>query len=192
MRAGGTLLAVFALLLATACSPGATGSSALPENGAAELGWGSSYDTGIETASYFGGEHTLAVRFMAQYERSYEGPLLAAVTTPTSSSFSVGVEGRQVPDPSASRPPVVPHLGLQGKLGVERDRRAGRAHDDRPHLRCHVGRRAPARPTRQRDHGHGRQRAYAPRHLPAPSLLYPAPQPTGRSTRTGSIGCVAY
>jgi len=113
MRAGGTLLAVFALLLATACSPGATGSSALPENGAAELGWGSSYDTGIETASYFGGEHTLAVRFMAQYERSYEGPLLAAVTTPTSSSFSVGVEGRQVPDPSASRPPVVPHLGLR-------------------------------------------------------------------------------
>lgn len=101
------LLVALALLAGSACTPVPGSPATLPDSGAAELTWGTSYDTGIEMASFFGGEHTLAVRFMAQYERSYEGPLLAAVTTPDSSSYAVDVEGREAAGQT------VAHLGLR-------------------------------------------------------------------------------
>ena len=109
--------------------------------------------------------------FPSAFAATCDVPTARAVTTPASEMLTIlGSCTVQVTAASGTdRARFILNLRLQGKLGVERERRAGWAHDDRGHLRCRVGRRATARPTRQRDHGHGRKRASAPRHAATPS-----------------------
>jgi hypothetical protein len=47
------------------------------ESGAALFIWGSFYDTDIPVESFFGSDHTVMARFMAQYELGFEAPIVA-------------------------------------------------------------------------------------------------------------------
>lgn len=47
-------------------------------NFALSFGWGAAVDTDLRFSEFAGRDHTLAARFMIQYERSYEGPILAS------------------------------------------------------------------------------------------------------------------
>ena len=55
----------------------------MPQHGVAAFRWGSYIDTDLDLATFFSSDHTLVLRFMAQYERAYEGPLLANTGTGT-------------------------------------------------------------------------------------------------------------
>lgn len=44
----------------------------------AAFGWGGAVDTDLKLSEFINRDHTLAARFMIQYERSYEGPILAS------------------------------------------------------------------------------------------------------------------
>jgi hypothetical protein len=48
------------------------------DNFAAAFGWQSALDTDLSFTEFFGGNHTVALRFMIQYPRSYQAPLLSA------------------------------------------------------------------------------------------------------------------
>lgn len=67
-------------LLAAICIPLlvlACGRPQLPESGAGQFIWGSFYDTDVLFESFFPTDHTLMARFMAQYELSFEAPVVA-------------------------------------------------------------------------------------------------------------------
>jgi len=55
----------------------------LPSSGAAAFRWGSYVETDLDLATFYSFDHTLMFWFMAQYERAYEGPLLANTGTGT-------------------------------------------------------------------------------------------------------------
>ncbi len=46
-------------------------------NGVLRLRWSGAVDTSVDFAHFFGIDHTIAVRFMAQYPHAFEGPLLS-------------------------------------------------------------------------------------------------------------------
>ncbi|GEM_PF-3375510 len=48
-------------------------------NAAGAFGWGSYMDTNINASSFYGSDHTVALWFLPQYERAYEGPLVSNV-----------------------------------------------------------------------------------------------------------------
>ncbi len=98
--------------------------------------------------------------FPSAFAATCDVPTASAVTTPSAEMLTIfgscTVQVMAAPGTLGAR--CILHLRLQWKLGVDRERRDGWAHDDRRHLRCRVGCRATARPARQRDQHRARQR----------------------------------
>lgn len=87
----------------------------LAPSGAAAFSWGSFYDTPIEVENFFGTDHSIMVRFMPEYERAYEGPLISAVGPAGSPAYSVAMDAISGPAGANGQKPIVPaisvHLG---------------------------------------------------------------------------------
>jgi hypothetical protein len=74
---------VLSLIAPILASCGETTPAPLPTNGAAAFRWGAYMDTDLDLANFYPSDHTIMLHFMAQYERAYEGPLLANTGTDT-------------------------------------------------------------------------------------------------------------
>jgi hypothetical protein len=79
-------------MLLTSCQTSPPSPDNTPESGAAQFIWGSFYDTDIDLNSFFGTDHAVMVRFMPQYELTFEAPVISNGSTPTATTYSVGTE----------------------------------------------------------------------------------------------------
>jgi len=92
-----------------ACQGGGGPSQSLPESGAALFTWGTSYDTDILVESFFGSDHAVMVRFMPQYERSYEGPLFTTIGEAADPVYTVSLTSERAA--TGMEPHVLVRLG---------------------------------------------------------------------------------
>jgi Peptidase family M23 len=107
IRAMRTASLLVMLALAVGCTGGGSPSSQLPESGAALFVWNTFYDTDLEAGDFFDTDHSLTVRFMAQYERAYEGTLVATPAGPNQYSVAFEGDSRQGPGP------IQPHITIR-------------------------------------------------------------------------------
>lgn len=73
-----TLILLAAVLIPTTCNAHPRADKDASFNGCAAFGWRGAVDTDLDFKEFFGRSHTVAARFMIQYARSYQAPILSA------------------------------------------------------------------------------------------------------------------
>src|SRR5437867_1557302 len=81
------------IVFLAACHGAGVPPQSLPQSGAAQFNWGSWYDTDILVESFFGSDHAVMLRFMPQYERSYEGPLITTIGGAADPVYTISLTG---------------------------------------------------------------------------------------------------
>lgn len=85
-------LCISAILILLSCkTSNVSKTENIPESGAAVFTWGSYYDTDIKFSDFFYADYTIRIRFMPQYEQSYEGPLIVGFDVVSTPNFIVSM-----------------------------------------------------------------------------------------------------
>jgi len=80
------------ILISLGCKTSSVGKTEnVPVSGAAVFTWGTYFDTDIKFSDFFNSDYTIMVRFMPQYELSYEGPLIVGFDANGNPNFMVSM-----------------------------------------------------------------------------------------------------